>query len=1106
MNRIARWLPLAGLVTIAGCQDAAPSDPSSPDSTVAPVEETAAPTSVHVGAAHRADLVQHALLAFRQENQALAGGYRTYQAAIREGIVDVTPYTFADGERVAHAPMGLETTAITADEAMYAGALTATDLVDGAVVLQRGDVTERISNQPEGVEQEWLFAAAPPLEGDLVVEIAVSGYNFTETTANGLHFLAQDGGRLRYGNATWEGADGQEWPITAEYDSGFIRLMVPESVVAETVFPATLDPTITAEVAADAPVIGATGANQQHAAIAFGSNEYLVVWDDTRDSASSDIWATRLSTSGTILDALGLKIAAATGVQSNPTVAFNGTKFIVAWEDFKTAGSTSADIAAATVTTAGVVAALAPVAITATSETAPRLAARADGNALLTWNAAGALTGAIFGGSTFGASFAIASGTLVEPAGVAANPAGNYLVSYSKTTDLNGQLVSSTGTLSGAAFPISAATGTQSRSAAAFDGTNFDVVWTNNQAGIDIFGSRVSPTGTVLDTRTQGATTVGGVGVSTAANNQEFPAIACQSTGCLVLWQDRRNLATTSFDVFGQLMTTAFAKSGGQITITTSTGSQLAPAVVSNTAGYFTGWTDLRDNFANQVFGATVSSTGTVGTAAGVASGDNRESGPALGRAGGTFGLFYSDSRTFSNDLRYVRFNANGTKLDTTSKVASAATFAQETPAASADLGSNSLVVWADTRNGSNSDIYATRVNLTAGTAGDPAGIAVSTAAGDQLQPDVATNGTVALVVWQDRRGSTFDIHGALLSAAGALTVPDISISTAAFDQVTPAVTYDPASSQFIVIWADTRGGAVSHIFGTRVSTAGAVLDTTGVAISNGAVGQFTPALASTTSGTFAAWQDRRSGRHIFGTRLSGGSALTVRDVNGVQISSHASVQTAPKVGTITTSFVVLYVDDRNVQTDILGQQIGAAGTLSGTEFGVATSTNSESSISLLSGALSSTKLRVAYESAQLDTSRVESRVITSVFDQGSTCSGAAQCSSGFCVDGYCCDQACGGNHVPVSSTRAGDCHGCKLSLTNRPNGTCAPIGATTVCRNYENKICDLREYCNGTSTTCGPDLGRASGAVCQKSANVPAGVGAGHCPAAGAPGPHLCQ
>jgi hypothetical protein len=1051
--------------------------------------------------------VEHAILAFRPVEGALVGGYRTHDASIRDGIVTFQPSTFVDGERRRHAAVTFETTAIRGDSELLAGGATGTRLENGRVLIERDAIVEELRNEPDGLHQEWRFTTAPEITGDLAVEVAVDGYKFTGQTAGGLHFAAADGAvGVRYSNAIWIDSAGAEWPIAAAYVDGQIRMTVPSSVIEQTRFPAVLDPTVSSEVAADTPVTGPTGANQMHTSIAFGGGMYLVVWDDARDSVDVDIWATRLDTAGTILDPLGIRIAATAGSQTNPAVAYDGSRFVVAWEDFKVSGGTEADIVAAAVSTSGAVTSLGSVASTAASETKPAIAGRSGGT-LLTWNAGGTLSGAV-SSSSFGAPFTIATGTVVERAGVAADPAGNYLVTYSSATDLFGQFVTPTGALSGAAFAVSAASGTQSTSAATFDGTNFDVVWVNNRLGINVYGTAVSTTGTVLNTRVEGTSTVGGVAITTAAENQEFPSIACQASGCLVVWQDRRNLATASYDIYGQLVNLDFTLNGTELVISGVTGQQNTPVTASSGTGFFAAWQDLRDNNAFTTFGTTISSAGSLGTAAPIGTGNNRESAPSLGRAKGNYGLFWTDSRSFGNDIRFVRFSPSGTKLDSTSLVASAATYAQLAPSASTDLGTNSLVVWSDTRGGSNKDIYAARVALDTGTVLDSGGIAVTTAANDQLVPDVASNGSVALVVWQDRRNGAFDIYGALVDANGAVTVPDIVISNAASDQVRPAVAWDPASSQFIVVWQDLRSGTQYSIYGARVTATGTVLDASGVQISNGAVGQFTPAIASTTAGTFVVWQDRRNSPNvnIWGTRLSASGALTVLDSAGIQVASGTGRQSAPKITTIGTSYLVVWVDARAGQDDIYGQQLDADGAAFGTEFVVTATSDPENGVTVLGAGGTGTSARVAYETHRLDTARVATRVITAQAGTGSVCSGPSQCITGFCVDGYCCDSACGGNHVPASGTTAGDCHGCANRFTGQPNGTCAPLPATTVCRNYASTYCDLREYCDGVNFSCPPDIGRREGLACNMSTNNPPGTGTGTCPSASAPGPHFCQ
>ncbi|HUI48069.1 MAG TPA: hypothetical protein VL119_05200, partial [Acidimicrobiia bacterium] len=678
MMKNLSWPLLAGILLATACQGGESTSTSGAEPQGG-ADTSLVPGTISVGPERDANLVQHAVLAFRAQDDALVGGYRTQQVSIRDGIVAVTPYTFLSGERQGHAAMTFETTSVTIDGSLIASAAEPARLDDGAVVIPRGPVEERLFNQPEGVHQEWHFANDPDTTGDLAIEIAISGYAYKTTTQQGLHFVSADGtAGLRYGNAVWSGADGAEWPITATYDHGRIRLVVPESVVSRTTFPAVLDPTISSETAVDSIVVGPTGANQQQSSIAFGGGEYLVVWSDQRDSTDADIWGTRLSSTGTILDPLGIKVVATPGVQSNPAVTYNGSTFVVAWEDFKVTGGTDADIHAATVSTAGAVGTPVAVATTTTSERFPVIAAQTGGNALLVWNAAGTVMGSSFDGSSFGAPFTIASGTTVEHAGVASNPAGNYLVSFTVSSHVQGQLVTSAGALSGSAFAISSTTvGTANQSAATFDGTNYDVVWVNSKGGNFVYGARVSTAGTVLD--------VGGVALNGTPANSSVPQISCMSSGCVVVWQDRRAVTTNGYDLYAQLVTTSMTQSGSPFALSNVNGNQELPTVANNGTGFFGTWTDTRDNYANQAFGATISSAGAVGTAGPIGTGNNRESSPALGRASGTFGLFWTDSRVFSNDILYVRFSASGPKLDSNALTASSATYAQTNPAATTD-------------------------------------------------------------------------------------------------------------------------------------------------------------------------------------------------------------------------------------------------------------------------------------------------------------------------------------------------------------------------------------------------------------------------------------
>lgn len=89
-----------------------------------------------------------------------------------------------------------------------------------------------------------------------------------------------------------------------------------------------------------APEAGAAGRRQQRQpACTLGKTVYLVVWSDgTRqaDQAQANIYCARLdAATGKPLDQAGICVCAAEDLQEFPAVAFDGTNFLVAWQDLR---------------------------------------------------------------------------------------------------------------------------------------------------------------------------------------------------------------------------------------------------------------------------------------------------------------------------------------------------------------------------------------------------------------------------------------------------------------------------------------------------------------------------------------------------------------------------------------------------------------------------------------------------------------------------------------------------------------------------------------------------------------------------------------------------
>ena len=66
-------------------------------------------------------------------------------------------------------------------------------------------------------------------------------------------------------------------------------------------------------------------------ALAFDGTNYLVVWEDHRNYAIDrypDIYGARVSPNGVVLDSEGIRISTASSFQKSPAVAFNGINYL----------------------------------------------------------------------------------------------------------------------------------------------------------------------------------------------------------------------------------------------------------------------------------------------------------------------------------------------------------------------------------------------------------------------------------------------------------------------------------------------------------------------------------------------------------------------------------------------------------------------------------------------------------------------------------------------------------------------------------------------------------------------------------------------------------
>ena len=970
---------------------------------------------------------------------------------------------------------------------------------DGALVMTRGTLQERLVNSGQGVEQSWAMASRPAGSGDLVVKVKVSGLKYAGATAAGLHFAdAASGLGLRYGHATFVDANRKRTAVRGLYAGGQIILRVPRAVIDGAAYPAVLDPVISAEVGLDKPVSGPAWGSQVRPRLAHDGTNYLVVWHDGRDSTASqtNIYGARVSTAGVVLDKTGILISGAVNNQHNPTVAFGGGTFMVTWRDYRN-NTSYPDIYGARVKSDGTVMEPAGIAISvAASHQYEPYVVYGGGTFLVVWydyRHSGYC-------DIYGARVK-PDGTVQDPNGIAISKAKYYQQSptaaydgtnffvvwqdyrhSTKWMDVYGSRVSPAGKVldtSGIAINRSVYHQYNPHVAYIYNGSTYLVVWQDNRSysNYNIYGARVSTAGVVQDKT--------GIAICTASGHQYSPVTAHDGTSFYVVWQDYRSSGTTKYDIYGTSVSTAgkVTSTSGKV-VSAAAEHQQSPFLAHSGKDYLVVWSDARNGstIGQDIYGALVSG-GTVTTPSGIliSAAANNQGTPAVAHDGTNYLVVWQDYRNYKSlgqDLYGALVSATGTVMTSSGIVVSTNAKDQVAPAA-AFGGGRYMVVWQDSRSGTH--IYGTQVDTT-GKVLQPTGFPLTTASNSQTAPDVAHDGTNYLVVWQDYRNSTSypDIYGALVNKYGGKTSSaDIVISKASYHQQAPSVAF--GGGTYMVVWEDNRNSSTTgyDIYGSRIKISGTVDDAKGIAISKLYQTQTRPDVAWDGTNFLAVWQDYRNyystSYDIYGARIS--SAGAVLDKLGIAVSVAGGNQEWPRVASGGVGSLVLWQDRRNTKynSDVFGTLVSSGGVVkSPLGMAVAASTQQELAPDLAAG--TGGRYLAAYSRFDPKTPagsfRVFGRLITEEKQLGVSCTAGKQCSSGYCSDGVCCDKPCGlGNPT--------DCQACSVATGSSKDGTCEAAKSGTKCRSASD-TCDKAETCDGSTMTCPADSFHTSTKVCR--------------------------
>nr|MBK9653609.1 T9SS type A sorting domain-containing protein [Bacteroidota bacterium] len=288
----------------------------------------------------------------------------------------------------------------------------------------------------------------------------------------------------------------------------------------------------------------------------------------------------------------------------------------------------------------------------------------------------------------------------------------------------------------------------------------------------------------------------------------------------------------------------------------------------------------------------------------------------------------------------YIKWAVNGLPICTSNNDQ------KEVNITEADNGS-AIVVWSDSRNGFEKDVYAQKIDSNGTILWAANGVSLSTLASTKQNPKVLHDGNGgAIVTWQDSSvaSNDFDIKAQHVDMNGVITWSTTGENICAFTnkQINPRLETDNANGA-IITWQDKRFNNFYDIYVQHITAAGAVAWTAnGFIICNANEGQLNPKIEPDGSGgAIIAWQDKRNNNYdVYAQRIDNTGALQWVP-NGVAVCNAFGAQSAVDLKYIPGSRCMgAWKDNRNpLSYDIYMQMLNLNGTAQWANNGVFLST-----------------------------------------------------------------------------------------------------------------------------------------------------------------------
>lgn len=813
-----------------------------------------------------AKVMRQVPLAWRSEEGALVAGHATHRARFSSTGLELTPRVQTAAGRCETPAFAFGAPRLALGEVPLGGSLVAHATLSGeTLALDRGAFIEEYENGESGVEVRWRFSRRPRGSGHLRVRIPVLSGTFAGETVHGLHF--ESGGRwARVGRASWLDRLGRRTDLETSFEGSAIVVEVDAELLAQSAYPAILDPVISPELGMDQPVLLAPRGQQVPAAVASNGQDFLVVWSTGAEiDLLPGLFAARVSAAGVVLDPAGIFLALG-DARSGVSAASDGSGYLVVW---------GIGPQGVRIDSAGRVLDSPPIQFDLLGS-----------NPTLAWSSS------------------------------------QYLLAWEKpSAGFDGDIVAIRLSASAArvdapplALSASAGTQTRPRAAAARSGGGFFVVWEDSRSGVPhVFGTRVDADGGLPDPN--------GLPLSAGTAPQTDPQITPLGSGYLIAWNEDQSVRT---DIRASRISETGAVLGdGGFVLASGQGDRVLGQLASLPSASLALFQAYGGGGGQ--WGQWLTAAGELIDGGVLRFGVNYSPNAAVGGSSASvFLVAVAQPQTggaANTDDVYATLLPPLWTGDAGFFVVSREPNRQANAAVSWD-GQSYLVAWTD-RRGLSSDVYGTRVSA-AGVVLDPSGIAIATGPGEEANPVAASNGSEHLVVWEVTGPAPVTVLATRISRDGVVLDPNgLDISTAA-SAAAPAVASD--GTDFLAVWErePTTIGA-TRVAGARISANGVVLDASDLVISDRVA--WKPAVAWTGSKYLVVWEDSRniasSNLDIYGAHVTTAGAV---DSAATPISSAPERQSWPQISSGGGSTLVTWhTDPSSASREVHAVRLGAA-------------------------------------------------------------------------------------------------------------------------------------------------------------------------------------